>query len=78
MDKKTSTYIREIAVNILINDDIQLTDKEKNYLNRKIKYIKDIASRYISIYKRREIYVAQHLLIKKLAQIALKHIDDIE
>ena len=78
IDTKTAKYIREIAVNILINDSFEFTDKEKQYLKRKLGHIRQIASRYTSIYKKREIFVAQHLLLKKLAAITLRHISDSE
>ena len=77
-DRKTVKYIREIAVNILLNDSFTLSAQEKNYLQRKVHHIKDIASRYTSLYKKREIFVAQHLLVKKLAIITLKHLDTVQ
>ena len=74
-DKKTCKIIREIAYNILLNDTIELEAKERLYMRNRLEALKTLASKFTSIYQRREILVDQHLLIKKLAHITLKHLD---
>ena len=73
-DKRICKIIREVAYNILLNETIKLEDKEKKYMRRKIKDIRTLASKFTSIHDRRELLVKQHLLIKKIAKITLRHL----
>jgi len=71
---KQCHIIRQVAYNILINTSIQLTPKDRSYLRNSIDLLKQLASRRVEINEKREILLKRHLLVKKIAAIALQYL----
>lgn len=66
--------IRQAAYNILFNSSLTLSEKDKNYFKKHIGAIKRLASKRICLEKRRPILVKHHLVVKRIASIALKYL----
>ena len=66
--------IRQAAYNILFNSSLILLDKDKNYFKKHIGAIKRLASKRICLEKRRPILVKHHLVVKRIATIALDYL----
>ena len=74
IDDRKYAAIREVAINILINRHIVLSDKEKRYLRRKTGVLKHIALKHQNLAARRALLVKQNLFVKKICSIALRHL----
>ena len=68
------TIIRQVSYNILINSSIYIGIEDRDYLNRNISAVRQLASRRVELEQKREILIKRHLLVKKLAQIALDYL----
>ena len=66
--------LREIVLNLLLNKEIQHTEKEKKYLNSNIRYLREIASKYIPLSRKRVILVHKQLLMKKVVFAIKKYL----
>ena len=72
--KKQCTIIRHLAYNLMFNESIEITGKDRSYLKRHTKSIKELASKKTCAGRRKEILVAKHLLVIRLAKLALKYL----
>lgn len=72
--KEQCGFIRQIAFNVLLNDDLELISKDRQYLQRHLTSLKELASRQICYERKRLILVKKHLLIKRLARIAIGYL----
>ena len=68
------SFIRQIAYNVLLNDDLVLDAQDRQYLSRHLSSLKELASRQICFERKRLILVKKHLLIKRLASIAIGYL----
>ena len=72
--KKQCAVIRQVAYNILFNSSIALTDKDRAYLRRHSKSVKELASRRICLKRKTAILVKKHLLVKYIAEITFHYL----
>jgi hypothetical protein len=72
--KKQCAIIRQLAYNILFNSSIDLSNSERAYLKQNSIEIKQLASRKVSLDRKKDILLRRHLLIKRMALIALKYL----
>ena len=63
--------LRQVAYNILFNSSVKLSDRDRSYLKRRSGAIKRLASKKVCHWRKREILVKHHRLIKRVAEIAL-------
>ncbi len=49
IDKRQCGYLREIALNILLNEALDLTDKDRKYFKRRVNSLKELASKKVCI-----------------------------
>jgi hypothetical protein len=72
--RKQCTIIRQLAYNILFNSSIDLSSAERAYLRRHSSSIKQLASKKVCLELKKTILLRKHLLIKRIAVIALKYL----
>ena len=68
------SIVRQIAYNVLLNEDVSLSDKERTYLRRHLNSVKELASRKVCAERKRLVLVKKHLLVKRLCSIALRYL----
>ena len=71
---KQCHFIRQVAYNILINTSLQISEKDRLYLRRSIGLLKKLASRRIDLEEKKKIVLDRHLLVKRIASIALQYL----
>ena len=74
ISKKQCAIIRQVAYNILFNSSINLTDKDRSYLRRHSKSVKELASRRVCLKRKTAILVKKHQLVKYLAELTLRYL----
>ena len=71
---KQCQIIRQVAYNILINTSLHISQKDRLYLRKSIKLLRLLASRLVDLEAKKEILIDRHLLIKRIATIALQYL----
>ena len=74
IDLKKYRVIKEVAVNILLNKHIALSESEKRYLRRKTPILKNLALKQQNLTDIRAFLVKHQMLIKRICRIVLKHL----
>ena len=72
--KKQCTIVRHLAYNLMFNDNIDISSKDRAYMKRHTSSIKELGSKKTCINRRKVLLVYKHLLIKRLALLALKYL----
>lgn len=72
--KKQCAILREVAYNLLFNDSLDISPDDRQYLKRHHISIKSLASRRVCQEKKKTIVVRKHLLIRRLAEIAVNYL----
>ena len=75
ISKKQISLVRQIAYNVLINKDIVLTEKDKKYFTRHLPSIRELASKKVTLDRKRLILVKKHLMFKRLCIIILGYLE---
>ena len=73
LTRTQAVYLKELSLNVLTNDSLQLTEAEKRYLRTKLLTLKRIASHSVSFEEKKQIVGEESLMIKKLCVIAIKY-----
>ncbi len=71
---KYATVIRELAVNLLLNRNFDLSEKEKTYWKNNLQVLKEIGSRGFGLTKRRDLFVKKQLLIRRLVAFTYQYL----
>ena len=74
ISRSQCTIVRHLAYNLMFNQNIEITSKDRGYLRRHTEDIKRLASKKTCIGKRKAILLRKHLLVKRLAQLALRYL----
>ena len=67
-------FLKEISLNILLNSELELTEKERKYLRHRLGYVKQLASHSICFEEKKDIAAGYNSLIKKLCIIVLRYL----
>ncbi len=68
IDKRQCGYLREIALNILLNNALAFSEKDHKYFKWRLNSLKELASKKVCIAHKR--LVKRHLLVKRMASVA--------
>ena len=71
ISKNDCKLLQSLAYNILLNSELKIKDKPKVYLNNNITSLRKLASKLVCVGDKRNTLQKKHLLIKKIALIAL-------
>ena len=74
LDKKQLAFIREISLNILINKNLSLSDKEKAYFNHNLRKLRTLGSHTASRDAKVKIISKNQQLLKKIANVSVKYL----
>lgn len=74
LPQKQCELIRQVALNILLNTSIELSDQDKVYLRSKKKIIQLIASKKVCAAEKRSILKNNQETIKKIATITINYL----
>ena len=72
--KSQCAKIRQVAYNLLFKDSLELKSEDRQYLKRHATSVKELASRRVCLARKRAIIVHKHLLIKRIAKIAVEYL----
>ena len=74
LNKKQFAFIREISLNILINKNLSLSDKEKAYFNHNLRKLRTLGSHTASRQAKVNIISKNQQLLKKIANVSVKYL----
>lgn len=75
LEKKQLIIIREMCVNLLLNQKVILGSQERAYFNNNLRKIKILGSKSSSFESKMMIIKQGQLLIRKIAKASLKYLD---
>ena len=74
MSPKQCRILREMALNLLLNDSVHIPEKEKKYLKRNAAKIKLIASRKVCAADKKQIVIKNQRMIKRIANVVIGYL----
>ena len=71
---KSCGLIRQVALNVLLNKEIYISEQDKKYFKKQEWDIKHIASKNICVKDKRKLLPSKYRLIKKLANVVYMYL----
>lgn len=75
MTRKQMVLIKEICLNILVNKEMNLTERDKIYFNNNLAKLRALGSHTSTLSVKKQIVENNQQLVKKLTNVTLKHLN---